>query len=619
MAINEVKSSEISLTKEQVRETIEAYKKSGQLGNEMTIIVERASIQSMKDGTRNKYECKVVKPEESFNEMINPWTNKPWLLTFYNRKKFYKKGDILVGRYILQSNERNMHELIYPVVGSLKELPRSEELIERHGQDFVQFLQDKFDGEEALIGLMYERWSDTTENDMKQHNDIIQNLKDDMNSLDNRLQNKQTELKNINEEVRAQEKYKLHIEQQIHDIRASFGLIEENWEEETPHTLYHVNEDDDFFHIMQRGLYHRNDENLVYEYDIVKRFITALRTDQLVLLTGPSGTGKSSLVHQIGEVLHPCKVHHIAVQSNWTDVQDLLGFFNPLKNTYMPTPFLQALVDAKNDKDTLHIICLDEMNLAHVEYYFSSLLSAREKQPSKRFLDLYANKFYMEAKMDLEELLKKPYSQITSEDINRLDISTRREARSKYELTFDFPAHFPIPKNVRFVGTLNMDETVKPLSPKVVDRSFIIELDHPSKLHHLREELESQPFYDKVEIKVNEFIAPALAEPMLSEEQKLVIQEVLDWSSVLKEIPNAVLNSRGTKHMERYIACLPNMDGVEDELINSKVLPRILFSKKDTHYETAFDTFINRLPVGGNARVKAEKMKKNNRVVQFWR
>src|SRR5690625_3672760 len=34
-----------------------------------------------------------------------------------------------------------------------------------------------------------------------------------------------------------------------------------------------------------------------------------------------------------------------------------------------------------------------------------------------------------------------------------------------------------IPKNVRFIGTMNNDGTVRPLSPKVVNRSFIIQLE----------------------------------------------------------------------------------------------------------------------------------------------
>ena len=33
-----------------------------------------------------------------------------------------------------------------------------------------------------------------------------------------------------------------------------------------------------------------------------------------------------------------------------------------------------------------------------------------------------------------------------------------------------------IPENVQFIGTLNMDETTCDLSPKIIDRSFIIKV-----------------------------------------------------------------------------------------------------------------------------------------------
>ncbi|MEH7075157.1 McrB family protein [Neobacillus drentensis] len=610
-------TKEMIITKETVSEFVEAQRTNGTLGNEITLIIEK--VINQQSGNSSRYQCRVLKSGELFIEMLNPLTNRPWELNFYFVKDAFTIGDVLVGRYEVQTQKRFLHDLIKPMPGTLKKLKRSNELVDRHGEDFVQFLQKKFNGEESLLGLMYDRWYETTERDISEHQEKISTLNSEINHLNDQVTEKVLQLKGIQAEIQAHEQTRLRIDQQVYDLRSSLGFVEEDWKEEAAIDFHNLKEDGDFIEAMQIGLYHQNGENLVYEYDIVRRFITALRTDQLVLLTGPSGTGKSSLVHQIGEVLHPCKVHHVAVQSNWTDVQDLLGFFNPLKNTYLPTPFLQALVDARNDKKSLHIICLDEMNLAHVEYYFSSLLSAREKQPDKRFLDLYAHKFYKEAKMDLEELLNMPIAEISAEDLKQLDAEKRKEARSKYELIFNFPAHFPIPDNVRFVGTLNMDETVKPLSPKVIDRSFIIELDHPSKLNDVREQLASQSIGGKLELNISEFILPALEEPKLSEEQKSVIDQVLEYSSVLKDIPNAMMNSRGIKHMERYVSSLPAVEGAVDELINSKILPRVMFPKAEKQLENVFDEFVARLPQASNSRAKAEKMKINKRVVQFWR
>jgi energy-coupling factor transporter ATP-binding protein EcfA2 len=608
---------EALLTKERVSEIVKDLKANGTLGNEITIRIEK--VYEQQEGNSARYHCKVLKPDGIFSEMTNPLTNSIWDLNFYFEKDAFTEGDVLVGRFGVQTQKRYLSDLIRPLPNSLKKLKRSSDLVARHGEEFVEFLQEKFAGEESLLGLMYDRWYETTEKDISDHQKTITSLDTKIETLTNQVTEKELELEGIQVEIDDSKQTRLRMEQQVFELRRALGFVEEDQEESAPIAFHELDEDDDFIEAVQLGLYHVNGENLVYEVDIVRRFITALRTDQLVLLTGPSGTGKSSLVHQIGEVLHPCKVHHVAVQSNWTDVQDLLGFFNPLKNTYLPTPFLQALVDARNDQDSLHIICLDEMNLAHVEYYFSSLLSAREKQPAKRFLDLYAYKFYKEAKMDLEELTRLPMEKITAEEIKKLDADKRKEARSKYELLHHFPARFPIPANVRFVGTLNMDETVKPLSPKVIDRSFIIELDHPTKLNDLRDQLASKSIGGKLRLDISQFIQPASAEPNLTDEHQAVIDQVLEWSSTLKHIPNAMMNSRGIKHMKLYVSSLPAVDGAVDDLINSKILPRVMFPKNEKQLEAAFADFTARLPQASHARSKAEKMSNNKRVVQFWR
>jgi MoxR-like ATPase len=604
----------VELTDELINEMLTQQKKEGKLGAEIMMRVDKIISQPR---NRYLYICQLLHPGEYFDEMINPWTGDPWTVGFFESSN-YKLGDVLVGRYGLQRNEKNIDQLIRPIASTLVKLEHPSELADKYGEDFVHFLHEKFGGEEELIGLMYERLMETAEKDIKEQEELKTEILKQIEELNKEIDDKNNDLNNLVEDIRSEEQKKVAFKLQYLEIRKMFGL-EEREEVDTQEVSLDLQENEDFFQAVQRGLYHINGENLVYEYDIIKRFVTALRTDQLVLLTGPSGTGKSSLVHQMGEVLHPCKVHHIAVQSNWTDAQDLLGFFNPLKNTYMPTPFLQALVDAKNDRNSLHIICLDEMNLAYVEYYFSSLLSAREKLPEKRFLDLYAYKFYREAMLDIEEMFGEPFSKITSVDIEKLDSIKRKEAREKYELILNYPAHFPIPKNVRFVGTLNMDETVKPLSPKVIDRSFIIELDHPTKLSHVRKELEKNPLNKKIRLDINEFIRPALEEPQLTEEHSTVIDTILDWTAPLNDIPNAVINSRGIMHIKRYLSALDTVEGVPEEIVNSKVLPRILFSKSETPLQTSFENFMKKLPEGGSAIRKAEKMNTGKRVVQFWR
>ena len=52
-----------------------------------------------------------------------------------------------------------------------------------------------------------------------------------------------------------------------------------------------------------------------------------------------------------------------------------------------------------------------------------------------------------------------------------------------------YPSEFVIPSNVRFIGTLNLDATTNAISPKVIDRSYAIELQ---TMLHERKEIEKE-------------------------------------------------------------------------------------------------------------------------------
>ena len=136
----------------------------------------------------------------------------------------------------------------------------------------------------------------------------------------------------------------------------------------------------------------------------------------------------------------------VPVRPDWRDSKSLLGYFNPLTGTYEWTPFLRFLLRAAQsyrDGDGLAwFIILDEMNLAHVEYYFADLLSVLESGREK-------------------------------------DSWTREPLRLLYpdEAEGDLPPReLRLPPNLYIVGTVNVDETTHTFSPKVLDRAFTLEL-----------------------------------------------------------------------------------------------------------------------------------------------
>lgn len=170
-----------------------------------------------------------------------------------------------------------------------------------------------------------------------------------------------------------------------------------------------------------------------YDSDLIRRYLTSLLAKPFLLLSGISGTGKSKIAELYGGFLMSKSLGKIlikAVGSNWTDNKNLLGYFNPLlgdEGSFISTDVIKFIVEANQNIDKIYIILLDEMNLSYTERYFSDFLSA------------------------LESLDKK--------------------------ITLADGTHILWSDNLKIVGTINEDETTHTLSPKVIDRANIIEMN----------------------------------------------------------------------------------------------------------------------------------------------
>ena len=175
-------------------------------------------------------------------------------------------------------------------------------------------------------------------------------------------------------------------------------------------------------------------------------FHTSLKVgdwNPLTVLAGVSGTGKSELPRLYSRY-GGINFLPLAVQSNWDSPYSLFGYYNSLEGKFNATSLLkvlyQAQEDAKNSiSDYLTIVLLDEMNLAHVELYFSELLSK---------LELLRGSDEVKLEIDIAE-------------------------KNPYEIKLN--------KNIIWVGTMNEDETTKSLSDKVIDRSNLINFPRPNE------------------------------------------------------------------------------------------------------------------------------------------
>ncbi|CAH1059784.1 McrB family protein [Paenibacillus pseudetheri] len=196
-------------------------------------------------------------------------------------------------------------------------------------------------------------------------------------------------------------------------------------------------------HIRRKGFF--------FPEHLIENFYLSLKTKPFVILAGISGTGKTRLVKLFAEALGATgnngQFTLIPVRPDWSDPADLLGY-KDLSGRFKPGPLTEVLVEARKleNQHKPYFICMDEMNLARVEHYFSDLLSVLETQD------------WQEGKIQTQDLISSTMLD-TSED----------------QVKF---GSLGIPENVFLIGTVNMDETTHPFSKKVLDRANTLEFNY---------------------------------------------------------------------------------------------------------------------------------------------
>ena len=178
-----------------------------------------------------------------------------------------------------------------------------------------------------------------------------------------------------------------------------------------------------------------------FETHFIDNLLISIHQNTLTVLAGLPGTGKTSLARLLTKILSPKeRISEVSVSRGWSSQKDLIGFQNPLTNKFhsAPTGIYELLsqldYESKNKKyleSPMAYIILDEANLSPIEHYWSTFYNLTDS---------------------------------TAKQTNLLSISLGNN------LNLEFA------NNLRFIATINYDQTTENLSPRVIDRANIIQI-----------------------------------------------------------------------------------------------------------------------------------------------
>ncbi|WP_196892971.1 AAA family ATPase [Aureivirga marina] len=180
--------------------------------------------------------------------------------------------------------------------------------------------------------------------------------------------------------------------------------------------------------------------NRNFDSHFIDNLLISIFQNTLTVFAGVPGSGKTTLARFITKLLAPKeKIREVSVNRGWTSQKDFVGFMNPLtkkfhsSSTDVYSLLKQMDYEANNEQEYLNspmsFIILDEANLSPLEHYWSS------------FYNL-------------------------TDSTGMLELSLGHQEKVKF------------PNNLRFIGTINYDHTTEELSPRVLDRINIIQLEN---------------------------------------------------------------------------------------------------------------------------------------------
>jgi hypothetical protein len=278
-----------------------------------------------------------------------------------------------------------------------------------------------------------------------------------------------------------------------------------------------------------------------YSPALVSQYQLALAESRIVILAGPSGTGKTRLAGEAAAELGAA-FRLVAVRPDWHANEDLLGYLPPFPGArFSATPASAFIREAAAEAEAAAAdgrparafhLCLDEMNLARPEHYLAELLSKME----------FAG--------------------------GRIAFHTGSEEDA------GFPAELTYPANLVIIGTVNLDESTLPVSIKILDRSAYLVVE----AHELKAYLEQRP---------ETALVPSWVPRLL-----------VDLDGSLDDAGQG-LGYRVAQRLVRWAALGAEQGHAPEEALDwalsAQVLPRLRFTRSDPAHLEVLEAIVGRL------------------------
>lgn len=295
--------------------------------------------------------------------------------------------------------------------------------------------------------------------------------------------------------------------------------------------------------------------------DIINIFICTSQSF-LTIFSGEPGTGKTSICNILANSLglnifgnskdtgiSMNRYVPVSVERGWSSKRDLIGYYNPLTKKYDRSNVkiydaLMILNQEREDSQFPYIVLLDEANLSPMEYYWADFMRVTDRFQDNTFINI------------------------------GLDMDVY------------------IPKTLRFLATINNDQTTEQLSPRLIDRAWIVKLpkcDFKEKLDNVSYSFDKAVCWSNIE---STFIN--------SESKEIQLKTPVEQIYKLFDDNHLTVSPRVQQNIKNYICVAQEI--MEDELgvtkkekaldfaIVQKLLPKI--NGYYSNYERLFNSLL---------------------------